>query len=195
MLWQTHLFWVAKPLFLVHETIGSIPTNGKTFKKNSFVGLSNWHLFDLAGFVNSKKSPTLTLLTVAVIPANVPPLWSVPRGPGSCGGWIVFASVRLVRWPKLKLRRLKLKMSYFWNSQNTWEIRVGPDRKPIKKSPLSLVFQRKIVVLRPVLMAIWKLESGIFGPDSSIFSSHWSPDFGVTCHFSALFSGFRCIMA
>ena len=31
--------------------------------------------------------------------------------------------------------------------------------------------------LRPVLMAIRKPESGIFGPDSGFFSGHWSPDF------------------
>ena len=35
-----------------------------------------------------------------------------------------------------------------------------------------------IVGLRPVLMAFQNPESGIFGPDSGIFSGHWSPDFG-----------------
>jgi len=41
--------------------------------------------------------------------------------------------------------------------------------------------------LRPVLMAFQNPESGIFGPDSGIFSGHWSPDFGSHVTFQLAF--------
>jgi len=63
MVWRNRRFGSPKPLFLVHEAIESIPTNGKKTLKKSFVGLSNSHLFGFAGLVNSKIGPTLTLLS------------------------------------------------------------------------------------------------------------------------------------
>ena len=44
-----------------------------------------------------------------------------------------------------------------------------------RKHEASPLFISKV---RPVLMAFQNPESGIFGPDSGIFSGHWSPDCG-----------------